>query len=37
MAILSAAIGVTFFLITVVATFIWLRHRDVLKKGGRLN
>jgi hypothetical protein len=31
------AISVAAFLITATATFLWLRHRDLIKKGDRLN
>jgi hypothetical protein len=34
---LAAVIGIAVFLIATTATFLWLRHRDLIKKGGRLN
>jgi hypothetical protein len=37
MYILAAAIGIALFLATGTATFVWLRHRDIRKKSGRLN
>jgi hypothetical protein len=37
MSILASIIGAAIFLITTTATFIWLRHREYLKKDGRLN
>jgi uncharacterized iron-regulated membrane protein len=37
MYILAAAIGVAVFLITFTGAIIWLQHRSLLKKHGRLN
>jgi hypothetical protein len=31
---LASVIGIAVFLITATATFLWLRHRELLKKGG---
>ena len=37
MYILAVVIGVAVFLITFTVIFIWLRHRDLVKKDGHLN
>ncbi len=37
MAILASAIFIAAFLISAITTIIWLRHRDILKKGGHLS